>query len=468
MSRWSLGQVDSFPTQGMIRLIDDIVAYMMVCEDPGRLGKCAFYTKIFTHWTDWGHFFLDEWNSGKKVHCHGEGHYFFTCLPRIWSLRITSHICYFTGTMPTQCHTCKEFPNSSFLRSVWLHLGTQFVIWSRHPELQVIWLAEEIYLIDIMSHRMFEAGKWKKMRRRGLPWTSWLLTALWIIILPTVPCALWHPPPSALHPTGPAQLSKGPSTFFHHGFFSTMTPDSAQTLCQLHSGWKRPQTVTYVGYTWGLIRSHFGSFIFADLHWHWLERWQHVEDFFFSLVPLIKGPSSCPMLMSSQSILIKLLVQSSSAQAMTPLFEFREHWKNLWRYATAMNFEKCFKIEDNAKQHALTHVKRCDNSVWMALHVLVFQQCPHRFIYTLSKQHVSTSYIGEILQKRGSELVSSCWLSLFPVRSNSWGDKFWAWDGKYLSDPWNFWLFWDWALVRIQSKLSLCLAPFHLTLMASL
>ena len=51
---------------------------------------------------------------------------------------------------------------------------------------------------------------------------SWLLTAQWISIFPTVPRPRWEPPPSSLQPTGPSHFGKGPCTFFHQGFFSTM------------------------------------------------------------------------------------------------------------------------------------------------------------------------------------------------------------------------------------------------------
>jgi len=66
---------------------------------------------------------------------------------------------------------------------------------------------------------------WGARKPQGIlspPSLSLLLTARWICILPTQPLALWQPPPSSLTPTGPCQLGKGPLTFFHQGFFSTM------------------------------------------------------------------------------------------------------------------------------------------------------------------------------------------------------------------------------------------------------
>jgi len=51
----------------------------------------------------------------------------------------------------------------------------------------------------------------------GAPSASWLCTARCTIILPTVPLARWHPPPSGFTPTGPGHSGKGPSTFFHQG-----------------------------------------------------------------------------------------------------------------------------------------------------------------------------------------------------------------------------------------------------------
>ena len=56
-----------------------------------------------------------------------------------------------------------------------------------------------------------------------MPSLSWLLTARWISILPTVPRPRWEPPPSSLQPIGPSHFGKGPCTFFHHGFFSTIS-----------------------------------------------------------------------------------------------------------------------------------------------------------------------------------------------------------------------------------------------------
>ena len=54
------------------------------------------------------------------------------------------------------------------------------------------------------------------------PATSLLCTALWTRISPTLPLALWQPPPSALQPTGPSHLGNGPLTFLHQGFFSIL------------------------------------------------------------------------------------------------------------------------------------------------------------------------------------------------------------------------------------------------------
>lgn len=43
-------------------------------------------------------------------------------------------------------------------------------------------------------------------------------------IEPTTPCPAIEPPPSAFTPTQPYVSGNGPSTFLHHGFFSTILP----------------------------------------------------------------------------------------------------------------------------------------------------------------------------------------------------------------------------------------------------
>ena len=73
----------------------------------------------------------------------------------------------------------------------------------------------------------------------GVPAASRLQTALWTARLPTRPLARWQPPPSSLQPWGPSHAGKGPSTFLHQGFFSTIEPAAWHTrnaLRRLASG----------------------------------------------------------------------------------------------------------------------------------------------------------------------------------------------------------------------------------------
>merc|ERR1719281_204303 len=55
-----------------------------------------------------------------------------------------------------------------------------------------------------------------------MAFTSLLLTARWITMSPTFPCAYVEPPPSSFTPTGPCHSGKGPSTRVYHGSFSIL------------------------------------------------------------------------------------------------------------------------------------------------------------------------------------------------------------------------------------------------------